>query len=87
MTDGIECAFTARIGIEPMLSTVASGVPRVAFLAVIDGGADEGQQWVRVAMFGARAAALHGRLKAGVRLRVEGTMTPRSWQAPAPVCS
>ncbi len=78
MNGNIESAFIGRVGSDPELKTSAEGKPWAAFNIAV--GKDEATQWVRVAVFGARAEELAGPLKKGDRVYVEGNLTMRTWE-------
>ncbi|MBL8845462.1 MAG: single-stranded DNA-binding protein [Hyphomicrobium zavarzinii] len=78
MNGNIEAAFIGRVGSDPELKTSAEGKPWAAFNVAV--GKDEATQWVRVAVFGARAEELAGPLKKGDRVYVEGNLTMRTWE-------
>jgi single-strand DNA-binding protein len=75
--NGIECAFSARVGSEPELRTSQAGNPWANFSACVGDG-DEAQ-WVKVAAFGERAQQLVGNLKKGDRIYAEGRLKLESW--------
>ena len=76
---GIECAFTGRIGQEPMLKASKAGKPWLSFAVAVGEGDDV--QWLQVAAFGSRAEELAGSLKKGDRIYAEGRLRLNSWQA------
>ena len=73
----IECAFTGRVGQEPMLKESKSGKAWLSLSAAVGEGDDV--QWVQVAVFGSRAEELA--LKKGDRIYAEGRLRLNSWQA------
>ena len=75
----IECAFTGRIGQEPVLKASKAGKPWLSFSAAIGEGDDV--QWLQVAVFGSRAEELASTLKKGDRIYAEGRLRLNSWQA------
>jgi single-strand DNA-binding protein len=77
--NAIECAFTGRIGQEPMLKESKTGKPWLSFSAAVS--EDENTQWLQVAVFGPRAEELAGSLKRGDRIYAEGRLRLNSWQA------
>jgi single stranded DNA-binding protein len=78
MMDSIECAFSGRVGSDPELKTSLSGNPWTAFNVAIGQGDDA--QWIRVAVFGARAEELAVQIKKGDRIYAEGNLTMRTWE-------
>lgn len=78
MHGNIETAFIGRVGNDPELKTSASGNPWCAFNVAVGSGDDT--QWLRVAIFGARAEELAGPLTKGDRVYVEGNLTLRTWE-------
>lgn len=78
MMDSIECAFSGRVGSDLELKTSSSGKPWTAFNVAIGQGDDA--QWVRVAVFGARAEELSAQIKKGDRIYAEGNLTMRTWE-------
>lgn len=79
MNGNIETAFIGRVGNDPELKTSASGNPWCAFNVAV--GSGDNTQWLRVAVFGARAEELAGPLKKGDRIYVEGSLTLRAWES------
>ena len=76
--NGIETAFCATVGTEPELKTSQAGKPWTSFNACVGKG-DEAQ-WVRVAVFGARAEELSGHLHKGHNVYCEGRLTLDTWE-------
>jgi single-stranded DNA-binding protein len=77
---GIECAFTGRIGQEPMLKESKAGKPWLSFSVAVGDGDDV--QWLQVAAFGAKAEELAGAVKKSDRVYVEGRLRLlNSWAA------
>jgi single-strand DNA-binding protein len=74
---GIECAFTGRIGQEPMLKESKAGKPWLSFSVAVGEGDDV--QWVQVAAFGTKAEELAGCLKKSDRVYVEGRLKLNTW--------
>jgi len=78
MNGNIETAFIGRVGSDPELKTSSTGKPWMAFNIAV--GQDDGTQWLRVAVFSARAEDLAGTLHKGDRAYVEGALTLRTWE-------
>jgi single-strand DNA-binding protein len=76
--NGIECAFVATVGTEAELKTSQAGKPWTNFNACVGSGDDA--QWLRVAVFGARAEELSGQLHKGDKVYCEGRLELRSWE-------
>jgi hypothetical protein len=74
---GIECAFTERIGQEPMLKESKAGKPWLSFSVAVGEGDDV--QWLQVAAFGAKAEELAGAVKKSDRVYVEGRLKLNTW--------
>ncbi|CAN1721176.1 single-strand DNA-binding protein [Hyphomicrobium sp. 1Nfss2.1] len=75
--NGIEAAFTGRVGTEPEKRTSQAGKPWLRFN--VAAGQDEATQWVQVACFGSAAEELSDRLGKGDRVYVEGTIKLNIW--------
>jgi single-strand DNA-binding protein len=73
----IECAFSGRVGQEPVLKESKAGKPWLSFSVAV--GEDENVQWVSVAAFGEKAKELAGCLKKSDRVYVEGRLKLNTW--------
>jgi single-stranded DNA-binding protein len=73
----IECAFTGRIGQEPMLKESKAGKPWLSFSVAVGEGDDV--QWLQIATFGSRAPELAGSLKKSDRVYIEGRLKLNTW--------
>jgi single stranded DNA-binding protein len=82
--NGIECAFTSRLGRDAELRLVRGGeLPMVSFTAAVDQQhqfEDAPATWVRVVLFGDKAEELAPRLVKSVRVYVEGRLEVSLWQ-------
>ncbi|MBS0244224.1 MAG: single-stranded DNA-binding protein, partial [Proteobacteria bacterium] len=74
--NGIECAFTGKLGQAPELRTSKAGKAWCALSVRVGDG--DGAQWVRVAVFGEMANAAVG-LEKGTSVYVEGSLTLNIW--------
>jgi single-strand DNA-binding protein len=82
--NAIECALTGRVGRDPELKRVKGGGLALLSLSVAvgdDGGDGEAPpEWVKIALFGAKAEELAGRIAKGSRLYVEGRLKLERWE-------
>ena len=79
------CLFGGNLGGDPTLDRTGAGTPRCRFrLAVHErggrGGSAEEQLWVRATVLGARAEALAGILRRGMRVTVAGRVGLSAWE-------
>jgi single-strand DNA-binding protein len=85
MKDAIECAFSGRVGSEPVLKQSKSGKPWASFTVAVGGeGEDkEDTRWIRVAVFGTKAEELagDGSLTKGAHVYIEGRLKLDRWTA------
>jgi single-strand DNA-binding protein len=72
---GIECAFIARAGGDPEVKTSQAGKPWASLSACV--GENDDAQWVRIAVFGAKATSLQ--VAKGDRIYVEGRLKLETW--------
>ncbi|HRQ25792.1 single-stranded DNA-binding protein [Hyphomicrobium sp.] len=77
MKETIESAFIGRLGSDAELRTSAAGKPWMKFTVAV--GSDDATQWVRIAVFGAKAESLAGTLLKGDRAYIEGTLKLETW--------
>jgi single-strand DNA-binding protein len=77
MSDQIECAFTGRVGQEPVIRTTKGGKVWLSTSVAVGAGADA--QWCQVAYFGDDAEAMADRITKGVRVYVEGRLRLNAW--------
>lgn len=77
--NGIQAAFTGRIGKDAEVRTTRDGKPWASFPVAVDTTKDNeaGPAWVKVSLFGEAVDALAPRLTKGVEVYVEGRLTLR----------
>ena len=79
----IECAFSGRLGKDPILDRVKGGeLARLVFDACVTGKSEDPDQprWIRVTVLGDNAETLV--LEKGCRVYVEGRLSWAVWQPP-----
>lgn len=77
MSDDIECAFTGKVGTDPVMRTTKAGKAWLGFSVAV--GTHDATQWVQVALFGDGVAETAARLAKGDRVYVEGKIKLNAW--------
>jgi single-strand DNA-binding protein len=82
--NGIITAFQGFLARDPEPRYTQKGQPLLSFsMGIRDAKAEEGAQpeWVRCTVFGERADELHGKLRKGGEVYIEGRLKLNTWQA------
>ncbi|MGH8538377.1 MAG: single-stranded DNA-binding protein [Gammaproteobacteria bacterium] len=79
--NGIQAAFTGRVGKDAEVRSTREGKPWASFPVAVDTKADgeAAVAWVRVALFGDTVGALAPRLTKGAEVYCEGRLSLGTW--------